>query len=77
MRELWWDQADASAAQMDLVLELFESPDEVAGNLEYATDLFTRSTMDRMAGHLQVGSLRHASALVQHFRSPHVLTRVQ
>lgn len=57
---LWRGQAEASAAQMDLVLELLETPDEVAGSLEYATDLFTRSTMDRMAGHLQVGSLRHA-----------------
>ena len=53
-------QAEASAAQMDLVLELLETPDDVAGSLEYATDLFTRSTMDRMAGHLQVGSLHHA-----------------
>ena len=53
-------QAEASAAQMDLVLELLETPDDVAGGLEYATDLFTRSTMDRMAGHLQVGSLHPA-----------------
>ena len=57
---LWRGQAEASAAQMDLVLELFESPDEVVGNLEYATDLFARATMDRMAGHLQVGSLHQA-----------------
>ena len=50
-------QADAGAAQMDLVLELLESADEVTGDLEYSTDLFERSTMKRMSVHLQVGAL--------------------
>lgn len=41
---------------MDLVLELMESADTVAGDLEYSTDLFERPTMERMAVHLQVGA---------------------
>ena len=58
-----WCQAEASAAQMDLVLELLESADRVSGDLEYSTDLFARSTMSRMAAHFQVGADSRACAL--------------
>jgi amino acid adenylation domain-containing protein len=39
------------AAQFDLSLSLIETPDGLTGDLVYATDLFDRTTMQRMLGH--------------------------
>ncbi|WP_424184824.1 amino acid adenylation domain-containing protein [Actinokineospora sp. G85] len=39
-------------AKFDLQLALLRDGDEIAGRLEYATALFDRSTVERMAGHL-------------------------
>jgi amino acid adenylation domain-containing protein len=44
-------EAEAGTAKFDLVLELSE---DGRGALEYAADLFDRSTVERLAGHLQV-----------------------
>jgi amino acid adenylation domain-containing protein len=44
-------EAEAGTAKLDLVLELSE---DGKGALEYAVDLFDRSTVERLAGHLQV-----------------------
>ena len=42
---------------MDLTLELAEEEHTISGNIEFSTDLFVLSTIQRMAGHLQVGSI--------------------
>jgi amino acid adenylation domain-containing protein len=42
------------AAHFDLSLSLIDSGGTVAGTLEYASDLFERSSIERMAGYLQV-----------------------
>ena len=47
-------QVGASTAQMDITLDLVEEEDTISGTLEYATDLLTRNSMERMAGHLEV-----------------------
>ena len=38
-------------ARFDLTLDLMETPLGLAGSLEYATDLFDRTTVSRLAGH--------------------------
>jgi amino acid adenylation domain-containing protein len=42
------------AARFDLTLTVTDLPRRVHGTLEYNTDLFDASTIDRMAGHLEV-----------------------
>ncbi|HEX5760994.1 MAG TPA: amino acid adenylation domain-containing protein [Thermoanaerobaculia bacterium] len=46
-------QADRGTALFDLTLSLSDDPHAVYGRLEYATDLFERGTMQRLAGHLE------------------------
>ncbi len=46
------EQADTTA-QFDLTLSLDDTGDAVLGALEYATDLFDRSTIERIAGHFR------------------------
>ncbi len=49
---------------MDLTLELAEEEHTISGNIEFSTDLFALSTIQRMAGHLQVGCISgHAGCL--------------
>ena len=43
---------EIGTAKFDLTLNVFEAPGGLAGSLEYNTDLFDRSTIDRMLGHL-------------------------
>ncbi|HYH45583.1 MAG TPA: condensation domain-containing protein, partial [Thermoanaerobaculia bacterium] len=45
--------AEIGAAKLDLTLDLFETPAGFAGSLEYNTDLFDRSTIDRLKGHFR------------------------
>jgi hypothetical protein len=52
-----WPQVGGGSAQMDLTLELAEEEHTISGNIEFSTDLFVLSTIQRMAGHLQVGSI--------------------
>jgi amino acid adenylation domain-containing protein len=40
-------------AKFDLTLNMVERPDGLAGSLEHNTDLFDRSTIDRMLGHFR------------------------
>nr|WP_282705871.1 non-ribosomal peptide synthetase [Pseudomonas syringae] len=47
-------QAPHTTAQFDLSLALVEADGGLVGSLEYASDLFERATIERMAGHLQV-----------------------
>ncbi|MCK9738895.1 non-ribosomal peptide synthetase [Pseudomonas syringae] len=47
-------QASHTTAQFDLSLALVEADGGLVGSLEYASDLFERATIERMAGHLQV-----------------------
>ena len=47
-------QAMTSTVQMDLMVHINEEADTISGSLEFATDLFKRSTIERMAGHLEV-----------------------
>src|SRR6185436_11270383 len=42
--------ADTGIVKFDLVLTLGEGPGGLAGTLQYSTDLFDASTIDRMAG---------------------------
>ncbi|WP_437928193.1 amino acid adenylation domain-containing protein [Sorangium sp. So ce291] len=44
--------ADAQKTIFDLSLYCWESPDGVTGMFEYSTDLFERSTIERMVNHL-------------------------
>ncbi|MFP2934434.1 condensation domain-containing protein, partial [Pyxidicoccus sp. 3LG] len=44
---------DHRMAKFDMTLNFSETPQGFAGTLEYDTDLFERSTADRMLGHLQ------------------------
>ena len=44
---------DPGVAQFDLTLSLGQDGDELAGYLEYATDLFSRATAERMTAELQ------------------------
>ncbi len=50
-------QVGGSTAQMDLTLDLAEDEHTISGSLEYSTDLFDRSTVERMASHLEVWHL--------------------
>jgi amino acid adenylation domain-containing protein len=43
---------DHDTAMFDLTLTLSEGQETIVGTLEYATDLFDRTTAERMAGHL-------------------------
>ncbi len=45
---------DTGTAKFDLTLTLEETPDGLRGRLEYATDLFSRDTAVRFAGHFGV-----------------------
>ncbi|HEY9856592.1 MAG TPA: amino acid adenylation domain-containing protein, partial [Stenomitos sp.] len=45
--------SDSQTSKFDLTLSLSESPDALAGSIEYATDLFDASTIERMVGHFQ------------------------
>ena len=44
-------EVDHGVTRLDLTLYLQESPEGLEGTFEYATDLFDRSTIERMAGH--------------------------
>ncbi len=48
-------------AKFDLMFELFESNGNIAGSLEYSTDLFDDTTITRLLGHYQ----RSLSAIVE------------
>ena len=48
-------QMTVSSADMDLVLDVAEWQGRLKGRIDYSTDLFTRATIERMAGHLQAG----------------------
>ncbi len=54
--DLRMEQLDGErlTAKFDLMLELFETPDGLRGSLEYSTDLFERTTIERMVRHLQM-----------------------
>ncbi len=45
---------DSGASKYDLTLTVWESPDGTGCFFEYNTDLFDKSTIERMAGHYQV-----------------------
>src|SRR5262249_38752987 len=42
---------DSGTSKFDLTLRLTEGKDELQGELEYSTDLFEASTIERLAGH--------------------------
>ena len=44
---------ETATAQFDLTLELTETTAGLTGRLEYNTDLFERTTIERLSGHLQ------------------------
>lgn len=46
-------EVESHTTQLDLTLEMLDSPNGLAGNLEYNTDLFERSTIDRIVRHFQ------------------------
>jgi surfactin family lipopeptide synthetase A len=46
-------EVESSTTQLDLTLEILDSVNGLAGRFEYNTDLFERSTIDRMAKHFQ------------------------
>lgn len=46
-------QIGGSTAQMDLTLDLAEDERKISGSLNFSADLFQRSTIERMAGHLE------------------------
>jgi amino acid adenylation domain-containing protein len=50
----------STTAKFDLTLSLVETPEGFAGALEYASDLFDHSTMERFAGHF-ANLLTHAA----------------
>ncbi|HYX25648.1 MAG TPA: amino acid adenylation domain-containing protein [Thermoanaerobaculia bacterium] len=45
--------AEVGVAKFDLTLSMAESPAGLGGSLEYNTDLFDRSTIDRLLGHFR------------------------
>ncbi len=51
--ELSYLATDRETSKFDLTLSMIDSSDQLAGNLEYKTDLFDAETIDRMAGHFQ------------------------
>ncbi len=46
-------QTDTGTTQLDLSLELSETPHGLAGRVKYATDLFEAATIGRLIGHFQ------------------------
>jgi amino acid adenylation domain-containing protein len=46
-------EAEAESAQLDLILNLSETPEGIAGSFEYNTDLFNPAAIQRMAGQLE------------------------
>ena len=52
-------ELDTATAKFDLTLSLTERPEGLQGALEYATDLFERATIERMAGHFTHPARRH------------------
>jgi amino acid adenylation domain-containing protein len=46
-------EAESGAAKFDLTLSLAPGPDNLAGYVEYNTDLFDRSTIERLLGHFR------------------------
>jgi amino acid adenylation domain-containing protein len=44
-------EVDRGAALLDLTLWVYETPEGLSGSFEYATDLFDKTTIERMAGH--------------------------
>ena len=63
-------QLDSTGAQVDLVLTLAESGDELTGTLEYCADLYTGDTVSRMADHFLVRPLEAAQCLSSHAAWP-------
>lgn len=58
-------QFDTGTAKCDLIIELTEIPNNLAGWIEYSTDLFEAATIDRLIGHFQTlleGILAHPDA---------------
>ncbi len=47
-------QSDSATAKYDLTLTMVEAGDHLLGSLEYNTDLFERSTIQRMLNHLRI-----------------------
>jgi amino acid adenylation domain-containing protein len=47
-------EVESKTAKFDLMLELFESPHGLHGSLEYSSDLFDATTIQRLAQHFQV-----------------------
>jgi amino acid adenylation domain-containing protein len=45
--------AESGVAKFDLTVSLRETPDGLAGSLEYNTDLFDEGTIERLAGHFE------------------------
>jgi amino acid adenylation domain-containing protein len=52
--EMWPLVREDAVARLDLALDLVESPEGLRGAFEYASDLFDRATVARLAGHLQM-----------------------
>ena len=46
-------EAEHTTAKFDLYLQMQETPEGLRGSLEYATDLFDRSTIERLARHFE------------------------
>ena len=46
-------ESDSDSAKFDLTLNMTETEEGLVGSLEYNTDLFEESSIQRMAGHLQ------------------------
>jgi amino acid adenylation domain-containing protein len=49
-----WTSAEWMTTHFDLTLFLSEQPDGLRGSFEYATDLFDKATIERMAGHFRI-----------------------
>jgi amino acid adenylation domain-containing protein len=46
-----WLEVERGTANIDLALDLWESPDGIFGRVEYSTDLFDAATIQRMLAH--------------------------
>ncbi|BAY81640.1 peptide synthetase [Calothrix parasitica NIES-267] len=46
-------EPEQETARFDLSLDMYETPDGLTGIFEYNTDLFTKSTIERIIGHFQ------------------------
>ena len=51
-----WVQALTHIGQLDVLLEVSRQEERLQGTLYYNTDLFDRTTAQRMLGHFMVGS---------------------